>query len=147
MLTKSSNVVLAQVLRVSSLAKLWRIGAVIKIVIIIFSNELYLLLMQTHCSRFLWCDYINLSEELSIPYAANFAIIKSWGILSKAFDTSIKTAPTVNLLSNLPLHSSNNCIITSCWYIFSFIFYNVYVVFVEFLDKKFVIKHYTVFVK
>lgn len=36
MLTKSSNVVLAQVLRVSSLAKLRRIGAVIKIVIIIF---------------------------------------------------------------------------------------------------------------
>ena len=146
MLTKSSNVVLAQVLRVSSLAKLWRIGAVIKIVIIIFSNELYLLLMQTQCSRFLWCDYINLSAELSIPYAANFAIIKSWGILSKAFNTSIKTAPTVNLLSNLPLHSSNNCIITCCWYIFSFIFYNDYVVFVEFLDKKFVIIHYTVFV-
>ena len=46
--------------------------------------------MQAHCVRYLTYDYINLTAEPFIPYAANFAVIKSTAIHPKAFDTFAK---------------------------------------------------------
>ena len=56
----------------------------------IFSKELYMLLMRARCFQYLMYDYINFTAEPFIPYAANFAVIESRGIHLKAFDTLVK---------------------------------------------------------
>ena len=56
----------------------------------IFSKELYMLLMRAHCFWYLMYNYINLTAEPFIIYAANFAVTKSRGIHLKAFNTLVK---------------------------------------------------------
>ena len=79
---------------------------------ITFWKLLCALFMQTYCFLFERWEYIYISRFSWTEYAASFAVNRSCGTHSKAFDKSIKTPSTTLLLSKFCLNFSRSLVDT-----------------------------------
>ena len=88
---------------------------------IIFPKLLCVLFMRTLCFRFLRYVNVNANAFKSNPYAAIFAIKRSWGMQSNVFERSVQTAPTRKFWSSFSRQFSIREVIT-CWVLYDFLY-------------------------
>ena len=83
-------------------------------------KRLKLFLILTHCLRPPRYDSIRFRVLVSKPYSSSFATSKSWGKQLKAFDRSVRVAPTI-LFSSRHLRHVSIILKRTCWQLYCFL--------------------------